>query len=194
MGAERIGHLGERLAEMLPDQVLVGDVVGDLAQPVHVVGERDQPGLDLVRGEGAKGMAHHGGARDLAEGADMRQARRAIAGLEDHLVLGAAGEARDDLARFLERPGIALLRERPQVGSSRGHHIGHRVLRARTSAPARGRSSRGPAGQERNDRTETKDMTARPDATRNASGRLQNGLIGKYRSHRSVNRPLSQMR
>src|SRR6266481_9992948 len=59
-----------------------------LSQPIHVVGERDQAGLDFVVGEHAKGMAHHGGARDLAEGTDVRQARRTIAGLEHHLVLG----------------------------------------------------------------------------------------------------------
>jgi hypothetical protein len=33
-----------------------------------------RPRLDLVVGEHAEGMAHHGGARDLAERADMRQA------------------------------------------------------------------------------------------------------------------------
>ncbi len=77
-------------------------------------------------------MAHHGGAGDLAEGADMRQARGAVAGLEDHLVLAIWGarEAGDDLARLLERPGIALLGEGPQIGNG-GHDIGHRILRAR---------------------------------------------------------------
>ena len=74
MGAERIGHLGQRLAEILRQHLLVRHVVRHLAQAVHVVGERDQPGLDLVVGENAEGVTHHGGARDLAEGADMRQA------------------------------------------------------------------------------------------------------------------------
>ena len=82
MGAERIRHLGQRLAEMPRHHLLVGDVVRHFAQPVHVVGKGDQPGLDLVVGENAKGMAHHGGARDFAERADMRQAGRPIAGLE----------------------------------------------------------------------------------------------------------------
>ena len=67
--------------------LLVRHVVRHLAQAVHVVGEGEQPGLDLVLGQHAEGVAHHGGARDLAEGADMRQARRAVAGLEQHLVL-----------------------------------------------------------------------------------------------------------
>ena len=75
-------------------------------------------------------MAHHGGAGDLAEGADMREAGRAVAGLEDHLVLGMALEPRDDLARFLERPRIAPLGKIPQLGRGRGHHIGHPILQA----------------------------------------------------------------
>ena len=111
MGAERVGHLGERLAEMLRHHLLVRHVVRHLAQPVHVVGERDQPGLDLVVGEHAEGVAHHAGARDLAEGADMRQPRGAVAGLEDDLVLRLALEPRDDLPRLLERPGVRLLGE-----------------------------------------------------------------------------------
>ncbi len=90
MGAERVGHLGERLAEMLRQQLLVRHVVRHFAQAIHVVGERDQPRLDRVAGQHAEGVAHHGGARHLAEGADMRQARGAVAGFEDHLVLRAA--------------------------------------------------------------------------------------------------------
>ena len=85
---ERIRHARERLAQMMRHHVPVRNVVGHLAQAVHIVGERDQPRLDLVVGEHAKGMAHHRGARDLTECPDMRQAGRAIAGLEDHLVLG----------------------------------------------------------------------------------------------------------
>ncbi len=74
MIAEGIGHLGERLAEMLGHHLLVGDVVRDLTQAVHVVGEADEPRRHLVLGEHAEGVAHHGGAGDFAEGADMRQA------------------------------------------------------------------------------------------------------------------------
>ncbi len=116
MRAERIGHLGERLAEMLRHHLFVGHVVGNFAQPVHVVGERDQPGFDLVVGEHAKGMAHHRGARDFAERADMRQAGRSIAGLEYHLVLRLALEPRDDLARLLERPGVRQFGDFAQRG------------------------------------------------------------------------------
>jgi hypothetical protein len=96
---------------MLRHHLLVGHVVRDLAQAVHVVGERDQPRLDLVVGQHAKGMAHHGGARHFAERADMRQAGRAVAGLEDHRVLRRLLQPRHDLARLLEGPGVRLLGE-----------------------------------------------------------------------------------
>src|SRR5262249_48909155 len=88
MSAERVGHPGERLAEMLGYHLLVRDVVGDLSQSVHVVRECDQTGPHLVLGEDAECMAYDGGAGDFAERTDMRQARWAITGLEDHLVLG----------------------------------------------------------------------------------------------------------
>ena len=130
MRAERVGHLGQRLAEMLRQHLLVRHVVRHLAQPVHVVGERDQPRLDLVVGQHAEGVAHHGGARDLAERADVRQAGRAVAGLEDHLVLRLLLQPRDDLARLLERPGVRLLGEFAQRGGgfSDGHHVLRTVL------------------------------------------------------------------
>ena len=126
MGAERIGHLRQRLAEVLFQQVLVGDVVGNLAQAVHVVGEGDQPGLDLVLGEHAEGMAHHGGARHLAEGADVRQARGAVAGLEDDLVFRLFFQPGDDLARLLERPGVGVFGQMAQGFGGFGHgHFGN---------------------------------------------------------------------
>ena len=55
-----------------------------------------QPRRDLVPRQHPKGGAHHGGARDLAEGADMRQARRTVAGLEQHLVLPDFLKPRDN--------------------------------------------------------------------------------------------------
>ena len=124
MGAERIGHLGQRLAEMALQHLLVRHVVGHLAQAVHVVGKGDQPGLDLVVGQHAEGMTHHGGARHFAESADMRQAGRAVTGLEDHFVLRPLLQPGDDLARLLERPGAGLLGEFAQRcgGFSNGHH------------------------------------------------------------------------
>ena len=137
IGAERVGHPGQRLAEMGRHHFLVGDVVGHLAQAVHVVGKRDQPGLDRVVGEHAKRVAHHGGARDLAERADMRQAGRPVAGLEDHLVLRLSFQPRHDLARLLERPGVRLPGEFADAGGildcrGRRHHaVGAMVISIR---------------------------------------------------------------
>jgi hypothetical protein len=74
MRPERIRHLGQRLAEILGQHLLVRHVVRYLAQAVHVVGERQQPGLDLVLSQYAERVTHHRGARDLTEGTDMRQA------------------------------------------------------------------------------------------------------------------------
>ena len=96
VGAERLGIRVSGLPKMLRQQVLVRHVVGHLAQAVHVVGEGDEPRLHLVVGQHAEGVPHHGGARDLAERADVRQAGRAVAGLEHHLVLRCVFEPRDD--------------------------------------------------------------------------------------------------
>ncbi len=123
MGAERVRYLRQRLAEMLFQQVLVGDIIRNLAQPVHVVGEGDQPGLDLVLGEHAEGVAHHGGARHFAEGADVRQARGAVAGFEDDRAFRLFFQPRDDLACFVERPSVGVFRQMAQGfgGFGRGH-------------------------------------------------------------------------
>ena len=83
MGAERVRHNGQRLVKVGGEQVVVRHIVRHLAKPVHIIGKGDQPGRD-IRQDG-KGMAHHGRARHLAEGADMRQAGRAITGLEQHI-------------------------------------------------------------------------------------------------------------
>ena len=74
-----------------------------------------------VVGQHAEGVAHHGRARDLAEGADMRQARGAVAGLEQHFVLAGALDARDELARLLERPGLGRLRRGEKRGVEHGY-------------------------------------------------------------------------
>ncbi len=120
MGAERIRHARQRPAEMLLQELLVRHVVRHLAQAVHVVGKRQQPRLDLVLGQHAKGVADHGGAGDLAEGADMRQARRAVAGFEQHLVLRAFLQPRDNGLGLLERPGVGLFGERAQIARAEG--------------------------------------------------------------------------
>ncbi len=101
---EWVGNLRQRLAEMAEQHVTVGHVVRRLAQAVHVVGEGEQPRLDLAAGQRLERMAHHGRARDLAERADVRQARGAIARLEENFLLPGSLDARDQLARLLERP------------------------------------------------------------------------------------------
>ncbi len=105
MRAERIRHLGQRLAEMLRQHLLVRHVGRHLAQAIHVVGEGEQPRRNVA--QPLKGAPHHGGAHDLAEGADMRQAGWAIAGLEQHIAFGRRRVlvALHQLARLLERPG-----------------------------------------------------------------------------------------
>ncbi|MGY4342366.1 hypothetical protein ACVWW3_007272 [Bradyrhizobium sp. LM2.9] len=112
---ERIRHARQRLAEMRSQHLLVGDVVWHFPKPVHVVGEREQARPDLVFGQHMEGVPHHRCARDLAEGADMRQAGRAVAGFEQHLVLRAFLQPRDNGLRLLERPGVGLFGERTQI-------------------------------------------------------------------------------
>src|SRR5262249_58175680 len=72
--------------------------------------------LDLVIGKHTESMAYDGGARDFAERTDVRQAGGAVAGLEDHLVLGLLPQPRDDLPRLLERPGVRSLGDLAQRG------------------------------------------------------------------------------
>ncbi len=105
MRAERVRHLRQGLAEIGGDEFLIRDVVGDLAQPVQVVGEGEEARRDPALGHDFERAAHHAGARDLAEGADMRQAGRAVAGLEQHALLTAGFHAFDELSRLFERPG-----------------------------------------------------------------------------------------
>ena len=105
MRAERVRHLRQGLAEIGGDELFVRDVVGDLAQPVEVIGEGEEARRDPALGHDFEGAAHHAGAGDLAEGADMRQAGRAVAGLEQHALLTARLNSFDELSRLFERPG-----------------------------------------------------------------------------------------
>ena len=102
---KRIGNARQRLAEMARQHVLVRHVVGHLAQAVHVVGESQQTRLDPPLGQHLERVPHHGRACDLAERADVRQARGPVAGLEQHLGRAGFRHAGDELFRFLEGPG-----------------------------------------------------------------------------------------
>ena len=120
--AERIGDGRQRLADVRGQHLLVRHVVRHLAQAVHVVGEADEARLATTFGQHLEGMADHARARDLAEGADVRQAGRAVAGLEDHGFVGGALQAvqpLDQPARLLERPGARLLRGGDERGIER---------------------------------------------------------------------------
>jgi hypothetical protein len=104
--AERVRHHGQRLVQVGFQKLLVGHVVRHLAHAVHVVGKADQPGWNV--GDDLEGAAHHGGARHLAEGADMRQARGPIARLEQHVSLFGRRllVAFHQPARLFEGPGL----------------------------------------------------------------------------------------
>ena len=77
-------------------------------------------------GQHAKGVADHGGARHLAEGADVGQAGRTVAGLEDDASLRVAAflHPLDHLARLLERPGLGAAGGGEERGIGEGGGIG----------------------------------------------------------------------
>ena len=81
---KRIAHRGQGLAQIFGQHLLVRHIVRDLAQTVHIVGKSDQLGRQGVVGQSAKGAPNHCGPHHLAKRADMGQARRPIAGLQDH--------------------------------------------------------------------------------------------------------------
>ncbi len=87
VAAERIGHGRQRHLHIGLERGTVRDILRNLAHAVHVIGKAQQPGGDFVAGQQAEGGADHGGARHLAEGADMRQPRGAVAGLEQYRTL-----------------------------------------------------------------------------------------------------------
>jgi hypothetical protein len=105
--AEGVGDAAQRLAEVGRQHVRVGHVVGYFAQSVHVVAEGDQP-RRRAAADDLVSAADQRGAQDFLERADMRQARGAIAGLEQHRLATrlAVGVAFDELHRLLERPGL----------------------------------------------------------------------------------------
>jgi hypothetical protein len=82
--AERVADGGDRLVAVLLQHLAVGDVVRDLPQAVHVVGEDDQLRRDRVLGQRLEGVAHDRRPGGLAEGAQVRQARGPVTALEDH--------------------------------------------------------------------------------------------------------------
>jgi len=114
--AERIGHGGERLAEVLVQELLLGHVLGHFAHPVHVVGEREEPRRQV--GHQTEGVDDHDRPLHLAERAEVGETARTIAGLEERVsLLGrAAREPLEEPARLFEGPGLALARGGGQFG------------------------------------------------------------------------------
>ena len=89
-----------------------------------------------------EGAAHHGGARHFAEGADMRQARGAIAGLEQHFRLARAASPASSSLRASSK-GQALLSMRRREGRGRqssegAFEVGDDRASLGTCAPALG--------------------------------------------------------
>src|SRR5262245_34146064 len=99
--AERVGDLSQRLPDELPHHFGIGDVVWNLAEAIHVVGEAHEPGGCRVAGKESEGCPYHRRPRDFAEGTDVRKPGRTIACLEQHFPALAA-QPSDDLPRFLE--------------------------------------------------------------------------------------------
>ena len=109
--AERVGHVGQRLIQMLRSISWFGTFVGTLRSP-SMSSEKQMSRVSLAFGKSLKGVAHHGRACDLAERADVRQPRRSVAGLEQsHLVLAAWNfiEPGNQPPRLLERPSLGGL-------------------------------------------------------------------------------------
>ena len=123
--AERVWNRGQRLAKMGGDKLPVRNIVGHLAKAVHVVGKCNEAGFDLILGQDLERVAHHARAGDLAKRSDMRQAGRPVAGLEHHFGLACRLDARQNLARLLEWPGIGLTECAGEGNRVRGCGKGH---------------------------------------------------------------------
>ena len=136
MAAPRIGDVGQRLLQIAGQHFLVRHLRRDFAHAVHVVGKGDQTGL--APGEQFERAAHHGGARHLAEGADMGRAGRAVTGLEHHrAVLFHPVEPLDQRFRLLKRPGFGVcgVGGGERLDLQGGHGVAFRMVRkARFSA------------------------------------------------------------
>ena len=123
MGAERIGHRGQRLLEEGFQRSGIGHGIGNLPHTVHVIGHADQARGIFARRQHLKRMTDHCGTHNFAEGANMRQARGTVASLEDDrrvclalACLNLLGHALFQRARKLERPGLGSLGECRKVG------------------------------------------------------------------------------
>ena len=72
MRPKGIRSVGQGLAQMLCQKVLIRDISRHFSQAVHVIRNHKQFCGQIT--QGLKGLADHGGAQDLAKRADMGQA------------------------------------------------------------------------------------------------------------------------
>ena len=108
VGAKGIRHRGQRFLQMWRQAVGIGHIARHLAHPVQIIGKTDELGWNIA--DHLKGVFDHGCPGHLAKGADMRQARGAIAGFEQDIALfwRALGITFEHPAGFFKRPGLAL--------------------------------------------------------------------------------------
>ena len=153
-----IGRARQRQMQRRLKLFRVRHVAGHFAQPVHVVGKSDQA-RRRVSTERLERAADHGRAHHLAECPDMRQAGRAVAGLEQGRspFSGSLPFSRLRIfAGFFKWPRFRLLRERRGAEDASGSSkcldaIGH-GFRSFLSAEGKRRVGLGavaPRGQQR---------------------------------------------
>ena len=111
--AKRIRHIGERLLQIVFKALGIRHSRRNLTHPVHIVRHTDKFGRHFPLGQGDKGIPYHGGAHNLAKGANMRQARGAITRLKHHGSLTAIYPAFflniqtfENLPRLFKRPSF----------------------------------------------------------------------------------------
>ena len=113
-----VAHHRQRLVQVLRQLIGIGQTGWDFPQAVHIVAKRDQSRGDGVAGQTAKGHPNHGGARHFSECAQVRETRRAIAGLEHHrLVQGRKSRHRLGGLSLTNQAGrqVALAVRQPQT-------------------------------------------------------------------------------
>ena len=113
---EGIGNRGQRLLHVGQKHIAVRHVVGNFAHPIKVVRETNQPRRDIR--DHLKGTADHRRAEHFAKGANMRQARRAVARLKEDIALFRRRLfiAFEQRAGFFKGPGFAVHRDATQIG------------------------------------------------------------------------------
>ncbi len=120
---ERVRNAAERLAEVLGQHCLIGHIVRDLAQPIHVIAEGNQPrrrrravfarGDDLIR------LAHQRRAQHFLKRPDMRQAAGAVARFKQHSFAASLSVAKTfgQPLGLLKRPSLGVASGCDEIGA-----------------------------------------------------------------------------